>query len=242
MNEVELLELYEWNPFAWLGIDYSLLKINTIIILNTWITLCILILLIIISRYALHQKDTVSYYMVTTSIRSFMDFAKQTLGTFNYQHFSVVFSFFIFILLCNCLAVIPWTTEPTKDLNTTLAFGLIIFFYKDWQGIRAHGLKTYAKEFLQPIFLMLPINLIGHFSKIISISFRLFGNIFGGAVIIELYRTLLEYSVILEIAGLFSGINFIILLFFGVFEGLIQAFVFAMLSLTYLSLALQKED
>ena len=97
------------------------------------------------------------------------------------------------------------------------------------------------KEFFRPFFLMFPINLIGHFSKIISISFRLFGNIFGGSIIMELYKNLIAGSILRETLGIFTGINFILLIFFGIFEGLIQAFVFSILTLTYLSLAIQKE-
>jgi F-type H+-transporting ATPase subunit a len=69
-------------------------------------------------------------------------------------------------------------------------------------------------------------------------SFRLFGNIFGGATISNIYFGAIKGSFVLETLGLFSGINIIITLFFGLFEGFLQAFVFTMLSLTYLSIAM----
>lgn len=89
---------------------------------------------------------------------------------------------------------------------------------------------------------MLPLNLIGKFATIISMSFRLFGNIFGGATIASIYFRLIYGSPAWEAIGSFSGINLIIMLFFGLFEGLIQAFVFAMLSLTYLATAIAHDD
>jgi len=98
------------------------------------------------------------------------------------------------------------------------------------------------KSYFAPFFIMLPLNFIGKFSTIISISFRLFGNIYGGSMIGSMYQKVIQGSVIWETAGLLSGLNFTILFFFGLFEGFLQAFVFAMLSLTYLSIAIQKEE
>lgn len=133
----------------------------------------------------------------------------------------------------------PLIEEPTRDLNTTLALGCISFFYKEYQTIAVHGIMHYFKEFLHPFVIMFPINVIGHFSKIISISFRLFGNIFGGSIIIQLYTKSIGSSVILELIGLASGMNLLMIAFFVLFEGIIQAFVFTMLTLTYLAIALQ---
>lgn len=98
------------------------------------------------------------------------------------------------------------------------------------------------KEFFHPFFVMFPLNLISHFSKIISISFRLFGNIFGGSIITQIYTSAISVSFFAELFGLFSGINFLVLSFFILFEGLIQAFVFTMLTLTYLAIAVQSEE
>jgi len=86
---------------------------------------------------------------------------------------------------------------------------------------------------------MLPLNIVGKIASILSISFRLFGNIFGGVTIAALYYNTIEGSWLGESFGLLSGINFLITLFFGLFEGFLQAFVFTMLTVTYLSIALQ---
>lgn len=241
MESFEGLQNATWNPLSLIGLDYQWASINIKTVLNTWLVLIIITLALVFINYCLTKKNLVIHYLITKSTQSFMDLVSQNLGSFVYNYFALVASLFIFILLCNWITLIPWTYEPTKDLNTTLALGLISFFYKEIEGIKMHGLKNYLKEFLEPFSIMLPINIIGHFSKIISISFRLFGNIFGGAVIMELYQHAIELSLWGQIAGLFSGVNFLIILFFGVFEGLIQAFVFAMLTLTYLTIAVYDE-
>ena len=97
-------------------------------------------------------------------------------------------------------------------------------------------------HYVQPIFLMFPLHVIGVISSILSISFRLYGNIFGGLIISSLYASLLSGSTLLQTIGVLSGANLSMLLVFGIFEGLIQAFVFTMLTLTYLSMQILPED
>jgi F-type H+-transporting ATPase subunit a len=92
-------------------------------------------------------------------------------------------------------------------------------------AIKSKGFKAYIKEYFQPIFFMMPLNVIGELAKIISISFRLFGNIMGGSIII-LVVSYLCYSIILP-----PFLN----AFFGLFVGTIQAFVFTMLTVVYIS-------
>lgn len=241
MVEITFLKQATWRPFAYFGLSHSFFTLNATTLINTWIVLFLLITFICIGRYFLKKENSVVRYLLLTNIQTFMNLTEQTLGTFIYHHFAFIFSLFIFILLCNCISIIPHTTEPTQDINTALALGLISFFYKEWYTIKAHGILGYLKEFLMPFFIMLPVNIIGHFSKIISISFRLFGNIFGGSVIMEIYKAFIGSSIIFQITGILTGMNFLILLFFGVFEGMIQAFVFTMLTLTYLALAIQEE-
>ena len=141
------------------------------------------------------------------------------------KYFPLICGLFMFLLLSNWLGIIPQLSEPTKDLNTPLGLGIMGFCIAHYSGIRAKGFKTYAKGYLEPIFFMAPLNVISEISKVISISFRLFGNIMGGAIII-LVVSHLVYSVLLP-----PALN----LFFGLFVGTIQAFVFTMLTLVYIS-------
>jgi F-type H+-transporting ATPase subunit a len=142
------------------------------------------------------------------------------------KYFPLICGLFMFLLLCNWIGVIPKFHEPTKDLNTTLGLGIIGFVIAHYSGIKAKGFKAYSKEYFHPIFFMAPLNVISELAKVVSISFRLYGNIMGGAIII-LVVSHLVYGLILPP---------ILVLFFGVFVGGIQAFVFTMLTLVYISL------
>jgi len=140
-------------------------------------------------------------------------------------YFPLICSLFMFLLLSNWLGILPKLSEPTKDLNTTLGLGIMGFFIAHHAGIKTKGLKKYAKEYCEPMFFMAPLNIIGELAKVVSISFRLYGNILGGAIIILVVSHLI-YSLVLP--------PFLIC-FFSLFIGTIQAFVFTMLTLVYIS-------
>jgi F-type H+-transporting ATPase subunit a len=137
----------------------------------------------------------------------------------------LICALFMFLVLSNWLGILPHLEEPTRDLNTPLSLGIMGFVISHYVAIKTKGLKAYVKEYFEPIFFMMPLNLIGELAKIVSISFRLFGNIMGGSIII-LVVSYLTYSVLLP-----PFLN----AFFGLFVGAIQAFVFTMLTLVYIS-------
>jgi F-type H+-transporting ATPase subunit a len=137
----------------------------------------------------------------------------------------LICALFMFLLLSNWFGLIPHLGEPTKDLNTPLSLGIMGFFIAHYAGIKAKGLKAYLKQYFEPMFFMMPLNVIGELAKVVSISFRLFGNIMGGSIII-LVVSYLTYSIILPP---------FLCAFFGLFVGTIQAFVFTMLTVVYIS-------
>lgn len=137
----------------------------------------------------------------------------------------LITALFMFLLFCNWLGVIPHLGEPTSDLNTTLSMGIMGFVISHYAGIRKKGIKKYLKGYCEPLFFMLPLNLVGELAKVISISFRLFGNIMGGDIIV-LVVTYLVLSLVLPP---------FLTAFFFIFIGAIQAFVFTMLTLVYIS-------
>jgi len=137
----------------------------------------------------------------------------------------LVCALFMFLMLSNSLGVFPHLEEPTKDLNTPLSLGILGFIIAHHAGIKAKGLKAYLITYCEPLFFMMPLNLVGELAKVISISFRLFGNIMGGSIII-LVVSHLAYSIVLP-----PFLN----AFFGLFVGTIQAFVFTMLTVVYIS-------
>lgn len=137
----------------------------------------------------------------------------------------MICALFMFLLLSDWLGIFPFLEEPTKDLNTPLSLGIMGFFIAHFAGIKKKGLKAYLKSYFEPLFFMMPLNLIGELAKVVSISFRLFGNIMGGSIII-LVVSYLVYGLILP-----PFLN----AFFGIFVGAVQAFVFTMLTLVYIS-------
>jgi len=176
-------------------------------------------------------------------IGSFKDIAKEGLGEDWDKFFPLIITLFLFVLLSNWLGVIPGLKSPTADLNTCLGLGLMVFFVSHLSAIRKNGVKKYLKKYFSPFPLLFPINVISELGKVISHSFRLFGNMFGGAVIFavvgpivfEISKTI---GVPLAIASPFLILLFLILqVFFGLFIGTVQAFVFSVLALTYIGYA-----
>lgn len=137
----------------------------------------------------------------------------------------MVTALFMFLVLCNWWGIIPGFSEPTKDLNLPLALGIMSFVISHGVGIKSKGIKKYIKGYMDPIAVMAPINIIGEVSKVVSMSFRIFGNIMGGSIIIMVVSYLC-FSLV--IPPLLNG-------FFGLFVGTIQAFVFTMLTIVYIS-------
>lgn len=243
MEGFNLFEQHYWQPFKRFGFTHSFLNVELDTLIATWIVLALLLFAGLAIRTIIKKPaDNAARYVVISFIRMFRETVVQTLGFFSLKHFSFVTALFMFILLCNFISLIPGIEEPTKSLSTTLALSIISFIYIQYYAIKAHGIIAYIKEYFTPLFVFLPLNVIGKIATVISMSFRLFGNIFGGSTIASIYYHTLYGSPLLESFGSFSGFNLIITLFFVIFEGSIQAFVFAMLSLTYLSAAITEEN
>lgn len=230
------------RPFLKLGLTSHFWDINLHTVLATWIVIATLATLAIATQFALRRSENSFSFLVISFVSGFKDLVDQTLGTFHFRHFTFIASLFLFILTCNMISILPGIEEPTSDIMTTLAIGIIAFLYTQYSSIENNGLINYLKGYLKPFFVMLPLNIISNLATIISISFRLFGNIFGGAVISQLWYGAINYNFITQVLGILSGINLTITIFFILFEGFIQAFVFAMLSLTYLSLEVKNEE
>lgn len=243
MQDHNLLTGHQWQPLTNYGFTHKFWTLHTDTLLATIVVTFVIISFSLYANYILQKKQSLPRFIILKYVGAFKDLLHQTLQSAPLHHLAFIGSLFTFILCCNTISLIPLLEEPTKDLNTTLAFGLISFFYVQGNAIKYKGLKSYLSGFLEPFFLMLPLNIIGTVTSIISLSFRLFGNIFGGYVISNLYfNTFLTSSVYLQIAGLISGTNISLQLGFVIFEGTIQAFVFSMLTLTYLSMEIAPDE
>jgi len=181
----------------------------------------------------------------------FLNTMASVLGSFNKaeRHFPLIATIFIFILFSNLLGIfpgvgsffvedgksqIPLFRSPAADLNFTLAFAVISVLSANLLGMQAVGIFSHIKKFFNfknPIAFFIGIlEFISEFAKIISLSFRLFGNIFAGEVLLTIIFFLVPY---------FVPLPFLLL---EIFVGLIQAFLFAMLTLVSISLHTAAEE
>ncbi|UNE35766.1 F0F1 ATP synthase subunit A [Vermiphilus pyriformis] len=240
MENLNFLNTHVWKPFARIT-NSAWLYVNSHTIQDTWVVMGVITLLCLIGRYALSRKGGVLQHIVLQLVEQFRAMVVQTLGTTSRAHTAFITSLFIFIMVCNTITIVPYVEEPTSDINTTIALALISFIYVQAYIIITHGIKGYITDYFKPFFVMFPLNIMGRLSSVISLAFRLFGNIFGGAVISKIYLAAISGSLFFELFGIFTGLNFIIVLFFGLFEGFLQAFVFTMLTLTNLAIGVQGE-
>jgi len=203
------------------------LTFNLEVIIMTWIVIAILVLFGILAARKRQILPGPMQVVGELLVEQLFGLAEETLDKEMAKKYGpLVCALFMFLTISNWLGIIPHLEEPTKDLNTPLSLGIMGFFIAHYSGIKARGLKNYLKGYIEPFFFMMPLNVIGELANVVSISFRLFGNIMGGSIII-LVVSYLTYSVVLP-----PFLN----LFFGLFVGTIQAFVFTMLTTVYISL------
>lgn len=156
-----------------------------------------------------------------------------TIGPEGRKYLPVVGTVGLFVFGCNLIGLVPGFMSPTSKLNATLGCALVVFLYYHWQGVRSQGLK-YFKHFMGPIPalapLMIPIEIISHFSRPVSLSMRLFGNIFAEELLIVIMASIIPFLLPLPFMAV------------AIFTSLIQAFVFVLLSCIYIAGAVAHEQ
>jgi F-type H+-transporting ATPase subunit a len=161
----------------------------------------------------------------------FVGFIEGILGRKGRQFVHVYATFFLFILAANLIGLLPGFVPPTSNFNVTFALGVTSFVIYNYYGLRAKGFD-YLKHFLGPIwwlsFLMLPLELIDNLVRPVSLALRLFGNMTGDHLVLEIFT------------GLTKVVIPVVFYMLGAFVSLVQAFVFTILSIIYLSLALEE--
>ncbi|MFQ5464850.1 MAG: F0F1 ATP synthase subunit A [Thermodesulfobacteriota bacterium] len=171
--------------------------------------------------------------IVEIVVDAFMNMVDETMGPKGKKYFPFIMTFAVFIFVCNVLGMIPGLFPPTANLNTTLALALIVFVATHVIGFKEHGIK-YVKHFMGPVWwlapLMIPIEIIGHFARPVSLSLRLFGNIMGHEQIVGVLLLLMPIAYPLLALTTVLGILVIF----------IQAFIFALLSMMYIGGALEE--
>jgi len=201
----------------------------------SWIVIGLLVLLALFLRRALRQNVEDKPNRVQAALDALIgllqgqltsSFSSERLGR---EMFPFISTLFLFVLFSNWLGVIPGLSSPTQDLNITMSLALMVFVISQVLAIRAKGAKTYLKAYIEPIPFLLPLNIIGELSKPMSHAFRLFGNVLAGTILVTVVMA--KFAPI----AVPSVLNMV----FGLFFGAIQAFVFAILAVAYINVAVE---
>jgi F-type H+-transporting ATPase subunit a len=151
-------------------------------------------------------------------------------------------SLFVFILACNWLEILPglyhntdYSPAPTADVNLTYALGLLVFVLFTYAAIQAKGAGGYFKYFLRKPRIMFPLHVLEELVKPLTLALRLFGNLFSGGIMISL---LIAFPIVFAPA---SVIFTVVWKLFDMFIGVIQAFIFALLTLLYYQFAVEED-
>ncbi len=159
--------------------------------------------------------------------------AHSVIGHHSERYVPLLCSFFLYILACNAMGLLPGLMPPTSNFNITFALGTVSFLAFNYYGFRAQGV-AYLKHFAGPIWwlavLMVPLELIGALVRPFSLGLRLFGNLFGDHLVLEIFTSLTKVGV---------PVVFYLL---GSLVVVIQAFVFTLLSMIYIALAVSHHD
>ena len=143
----------------------------------------------------------------------------------------IIVTFFIYIAFSNLLGLIPTMSSPTADKNTTMGLALIVVLLIHYHGLKANGLGGHVGHYFQPFKVFVVIHIIEEIARPVTLAFRLYGNIFAGEVLIAVLLGLISIN-----AYVFGGfIPSVIWLAFSTFVGFVQAFVFSMLTIAYVS-------
>ncbi|HBQ21413.1 MAG: ATP synthase F0 subunit A [Deltaproteobacteria bacterium GWA2_38_16] len=174
------------------------------------------------------ERDFSLLSIFDVAVEKILALSESIMGHDGKRFFPLLGALFIYIFISNFLGLIPGFLPPTNNLNTNFACALTVFLYYNYQGFKVHGIK-YLKHFMGPVWWLAPmmviIEVISHLVRPASLSIRLFGNISGDHTVLGIFSSLIPIGVP------------VIFLFLGLFVSFIQAFVFTLLSMVYISLA-----
>jgi len=166
-------------------------------------------------------------------VSAFNGMVDENMGPKGRKYFPFIMTIALFIFISNAMGMVPGLLPPTANLNCTLALAIVVFFATHIIGFKEHGIK-YVKHFVGPVWwlapLMIPIEIIGHVARPVSLSLRLFGNMMGHERIVGVLLLLMPLA--------YPLLAFSTLL--GVVVVFIQSFIFALLSMMYIGGALEE--
>lgn len=201
-------------------------------VIHSWLVMAILVIGAALLIRGIQIIPRTGQNLLEIVVGGLENFMIEVTGEEGKAFFPFIGTVFLYIFVSNLLGLIPGFFSPTANLNTTLSMAVCTFVLTHIIGIKFHGMK-YVKHFLGPVWalapLMLVIELIGHFARVMSLSVRLFGNIFGKEKIL---------GILFALAGLYLAP--LPILFLGILVSFIQAVVFMLLSIVYFAGAMEE--
>ena len=200
-------------------------------VVYAWFIMALLILCGLLLRRGMEILPGSFQSFMEVVIGGFDSLVTDTMGHEGKKFFPLIATIGLFILVSNLIGLVPGFESPTANLNTNAAMAVVVFILTHYVGIKVHGGK-YIKQFMGPVWwlvpLMIPIELISHLVRPLSLSIRLFGNIEGGHIVVAVLFLLAPFLVTVPI------------LFLKVFISLIQTLVFMLLSMMYIAGAMEE--
>ncbi len=200
-------------------------------VIYSWVVMAFLIIVGFLATRSLSMIPSGLQNFFEVLISGIEEFMVDVTGEEGRWLFPLAATVFIYIFISNLVGLIPGFFPPTASLNTTLSCALVVVVFTHILGVMYHG-PAYIKHFLGPVWWMVPIifpiEVIGHLARILSLSFRLFGNMMGHELVL---------GILFLLAGAFFAPLPIMAL--GIFVALVQAFVFFLLSIMYFTGSLE---
>ncbi len=240
---------YRILPRGWLP-DPSVASPETLnlidLTLNTYLALVILISLVLVASRRMKLQPTSRFQVAFEAlVEGLFNFFRDILGPAGGKYTPFVISFFVSILLMNLIGLVPGFISPTSNLNTTAALALIAVIGVQVIAIKEIGAQRYIRHFLgEPIWLsplMFPLHVIGELAKVLSLSIRLFGNIFGEDTIIAVLAGMSPYFILGKVEIPYIPYQLPMMLF-GLLTAFLQALVFSVLTSIYIALFIGEEE
>lgn len=207
------------------------------VVVTSWVIIALLALVSWLATRNLKDVPGPLQCAAEMAVDGLQNFVAGTLGKEKAKKYLPIFAtFFIFIIVCNYSGILPGAGHitgfavPTACLSVTAALGLLAFFTTHTIGVREKGLGHYLKSFLKPFALMLPLTLIEHFVRPLSLALRLYGNLYG------------EETVTHELYNIFPLLLPMVMNVMSLLFCMIQAMVFTLLLSIYVSEATEEEE
>jgi F-type H+-transporting ATPase subunit a len=203
------------------------------IVVHTWIVMAVILPL----AYLAGQNLRIRPKSWQGGIEMFTDYVSGLIAQRTTRHVSGLFelatTMMLYVAIANLLGLVPGFRSPTRSLNTTLALSLVSLISVHYFGVRSQGVAKYLRSFVEPIaisFIVLPLNIMGEISRLVSMALRLFGNIVSGEIIGAVISSLIPVGVPLVFSAL------------GSITGVLQALVFTYLTIVFILGAVGDEE